>query len=401
MRSEVAPPPLEGSRFLLNPTFARMNRPTLHGLCIQASQPLLSPATLAGEERLDDASARFVVRSRQTTEEIIQGRDDRLLLVVGPCSIHDPAAAREYARLLHDAATRYASELFLVMRTYVEKPRSILGWKGLLTDPALDGSNRVNEGLRLARKLMVDLAGLRVPVATEFLDPMLAPYLADLVTWGAIGARTTESQVHRALASGLGLPVGFKNRTDGDVRVAVEALVVARHPHWFASLNGEGVPAMLNSTGNPCCHLVLRGGSHGPNYGAEHVRAAVAALHAAGLSPRLMVDCSHGNSRRDPSRQSLVAADVGAQIAAGTRAICGLMLESNLTAGAQELRTRPLAYGCSVTDPCLAWDQTLPLLGQLAAAVQARRMHGHRLSIAVGDPIVARPPALAGTGAAA
>jgi len=378
-----------------------MNRPILHGLCIQASQPLLPPATLAGEERLDDASARFVVRNRQTAEDIVFGRDDRLLVVVGPCSIHDPVAAREYARLLHDAAVRHAPDLFVVMRTYVEKPRSILGWKGLLTDPALDGSNQVNDGLRLARRLMIDLAALRLPVAMEFLDPMLAPFLAELVTWGAIGARTVESQVHRALASGLALPVGFKNRTDGDVRVAVEALVAARHPHWFASLTADGVPAMLGSAGNPCGHLVLRGGSHGPNYSAEHVRAAVEVLRTAGLPPRLMVDCSHGNSRRDPARQPLVAADVGAQIAAGSRAICGLMLESNLTAGAQDSRTRPLAYGCSITDPCLAWDQTLPLLGQLAAAVQARRMHGHRLSPPHLDVAGNRTPDLAGTGAAA
>jgi len=355
-----------------------MTHPPLQDLRIRGAQPLLSPATLAGELRLDDAGADFVARSRHAVEEIILGRDDRLLLVVGPCSIHDPVAALEYAGRLCEATARHAAELCVVMRAYVEKPRTVVGWKGLINDPGLDGSFQINHGLRLARKLMIDLARLRQPAATEFLDTTLGQYFAELVTWGVIGARTVESQVHRALASGLSMPVGFKNRTDGDVPVAIEALLAARQPHWFASLTKAGVPAMLGTAGNDRCHLVLRGGTRGTNHAADHVQAAVELLRAAGLPPRLMVDCSHGNSGRVPERQPAVAADVAAQVAAGQQAICGVMLESNLLDGAQNYRTRPLVYGRSVTDPCLAWEKTLPVFGQLAAAVRARRSRtGH------------------------
>jgi 3-deoxy-7-phosphoheptulonate synthase len=265
----------------------------------------------------------------------------------------------------------------------------------LINDPGLDGSFQINHGLRLARKLMIDLARLRVPVATEFLDTMLGQYYSALVSWGVIGARTVESQIHRALASGLSMPVGFKNRTDGDVRVAVDALLSARHAHWFASLTRDGIPAMLGTSGNDRCQLVLRGGTHGPNYNSASVQAAVELLQMAGLPPRLVVDCSHGNSGRDPERQPAVAADLAAQIASGQRAISGVMLESNLVAGAQDYRARPLAYGRSITDPCLAWDKTLPVLAQLAAAVQKRRLrvgHPTRPSMNLaGFP----PPALA------
>jgi 3-deoxy-7-phosphoheptulonate synthase len=350
-----------------------MSRFPTADLRIRAARPLIFPAALAGELPLDDAGAVFVAQSRRTVEDIILGHDDRLLAVVGPCSIHDPAAASEYAERLHELAARHAAELFVVMRVYFEKPRTIVGWKGLINDPGLDDSFRINQGLRLARKLMIDLTALRLPVATEFLDTTLGQYYAELVTWGGIGARTVESQVHRELASGLSMPVGFKNRTDGDVQVAVDAICTARHPHWFPSLTKDGAPAVLGTSGNDRCHLVLRGGTRGPNYAAEHVRAAGELLRAAGLPPFLMVDCSHANSGKDAERQPAVAAEIAAQIAAGERAICGVMFESNLLGGSQDYRTRPLVYGQSITDPCLSFEKTIPVLAKLAEAVRARR----------------------------
>ena len=353
---------------------------TIEGLRIRDTQFLLCPMALAAELPLDDSGADFVTQSRRAAEEIILGRDDRLLVVVGPCSIHDPAAALDYAKGLREAAGRHASELCVIMRVFVEKPRTTVGWKGLIDDPGLDGSYQISQGLRLARRLLLDIAKLRLPAATEFLDPILGQYHADLVTWGAIGARTVESQVHRALASGLSMPVGFKNRTDGDVQVAVDALLSARHPHWFASVTRDGAPAMLGTTGNDRSHLVLRGGTRGPNYTSDHVQATAELLRTAGLPTRLMVDCSHGNSGRDPDRQPLVATDVASQVAAGQHAICGVMLESNLVDGTQNYRTRPLAYGRSVTDACLAWAKTIPVLERLAAAVRSRRSRTKHLS---------------------
>ena len=346
---------------------------------IVASQPLPTPAALAAELALDAAGAAFVARSRRWVEDILAGRDDRLLVVVGPCSIHDPAAALDYADRLCGAAERHAEELCVIMRAYVEKPRTVVGWKGLILDPRLDGSLQVDRGLRLARRLLLDLVGRRLPAAAEFLDPTLGQYYADLVTWGAIGARTVESQLHRALASGLPLSVGFKNRTDGDLQVAIDGLLAARIPHTFASVTRHGVPAMLTTSGNDRGHLVLRGGTRGPNYTAAHVASAAEMLQAAGAPPRLIVDCSHGNSRRDPARQPAVAADIATQVAAGQRAIVGVMLESSLVGGAQDPRRPPLVYGRSVTDPCLGWKETVPVLAKLAAAVKARRAtHGVR-----------------------
>jgi len=342
-------------------------------LRIRATKPLLAPAILEEELPLDDARAELVSRSRRAIEAIIAGVDDRLLVIVGPCSIHDPAAAVEYAGRLRAAAAQYPDDLLLVMRVYFEKPRTVMGWRGLINDPGLDGSFQINKGLRLARKLMLDVTGLGQPVATEFVDTILGQYYADLVSWAAIGARTVESQVHRELASGLSMPVGFKNRTDGNVQIAVDAINSARHSHWFPSLTREGAPAVLGTAGNDKGHLVLRGGKNGPNCSAEHVRAAVALLQPSELPPFLLVDCSHGNSGKDAGRQPAVAADLAAQIAAGERAICGVMLESNLRDGAQDYRTRPLVYGRSVTDPCLAWEQTLPVLARLAAAARTRR----------------------------
>jgi 3-deoxy-7-phosphoheptulonate synthase len=259
------------------------------------------------------------------------------------------------------------------MRVYFEKPRTVVGWKGLINDPFLDDSFQINTGLRIARRLMCDVVERGLPVATEFLDTTLGQYYADLVSWGAIGARTVESQVHRELASGLSMPVGFKNRTDGDVRVAVDAIRSARHPHWFPSLTREGAPAVLGTAGNEHGHLVLRGGAAGPNFSPEHVAAAAELLRANELPPYLMIDCSHANSAKDPARQRVVAAEIAAQVANGSRTIVAAMLESNLVGGAQDYRAKPLVPGRSITDACLAWEQTLPALDELAVAVRRRR----------------------------
>jgi len=347
--------------------------PSTSDLRIRATKPLIAPAVLEDDLPLDDARATLVARSRREVEAIVTGADSRLLVVVGPCSIHDPAAAVEYAQRLREVAPIYAQDLLLLMRVYFEKPRTVLGWKGLINDPFLDGSFQINAGLRIARKLMIDVTGLGVPVATEFLDTTLGQYYADLVSWGAIGARTVESQVHRELASGLSMPVGFKNRTDGDIQVAVDAIHSARHPHWFPSLTREGAPAVMGTAGNEHGHLVLRGGSQGPNYSSAHVQGAAALLKKNQLPPHLMVDCSHANSGKDPEKQAAVVADVAAQIAGGETAIAAVMIESNLLGGAQDYQAKPLVYGRSITDGCLAWEKTPPLFGQLAAAVQARR----------------------------
>jgi 3-deoxy-7-phosphoheptulonate synthase len=347
--------------------------PATSDLRIRASKPLIAPAVLAEELPLDEAAARVVVEGRRRIEAILAGEDRRLLAVVGPCSIHDPDAAVEYACRLADFAPRVADDLVLVMRVYFEKPRTILGWKGLINDPDLDGSYRINRGLRLAREVLLNVLRAGVPAATEFLDTILGQYYADLISWGAIGARTVESQVHRELASGLSMPVGFKNRTDGDVRVAVDAILSARHPHWFPSLTREGAPAVMGTAGNRFCHLVLRGGSSGPNFDAASIAAAVDRLRQNDLPPRLMVDCSHANSGKDASRQPAVAADLGRQIAGGSESIAAVMVESQLVAGSQSPESRPLVRGQSITDACLGWDETHRLLEDLAVAVARRR----------------------------
>ncbi|MSU50001.1 MAG: 3-deoxy-7-phosphoheptulonate synthase [Opitutus sp.] len=348
-------------------------QPPTSDLRIREQKPLIAPAELLDELPLSDDAAGLVSRTRREIAAIVTGADDRLLVVVGPCSIHDPAAALEYAVRLQEAAALCRGELLLVMRVYFEKPRTVVGWKGLISDPLLDGSHHINTGLRLARKLMLDIVRSGLPVATEFLDTTLGQYYADLVSWGAIGARTVESQVHRELASGLSMPVGFKNRTDGDVQVAVDAIRTARHPHWFPSLTREGTPAVMGTSGNEHTHLVLRGGSSGPNFSAEHVRGALELLRANDLPPHLMIDCSHANSGKDPSRQPEIAAKVAAQVAAGERGIAAVMIESNLLGGAQDFQARPLVPGRSITDACLAWEQTLPVFETLAAAVRNRR----------------------------
>ncbi len=351
-------------------------RPPTSDLRIRTARPLLSPAILEEDLPLPEAGAALVDQARHAIGDILYGRDDRLLAVVGPCSIHDPAAALEYARQLKSVADRLSRDLLVVMRVYFEKPRTVVGWKGLINDPHLDGSFQVNTGLRLARRLMLDINAAGLPIGTEFLDTTLGQYYADLVAWAAIGARTTESQIHRELASGLSMPVGFKNRTDGDLQVAVDAIVSARHPHCFPSLTREGAPAVLSTSGNPEGHIVLRGGSRtGPNYGREAVQAATALLQQSGSLPVVLVDCSHGNSGKQYEQQVAVAADVAGQVAGGERAIIGVMLESNLIAGSQTPEPgRKLRHGQSITDGCLSFEATLPVLEQLAQAVQKRRL---------------------------
>lgn len=342
-------------------------------LRIRTIHPLLSPATLAAELPLHAPGARAVQLARRGVSEILAGVDNRLIAIVGPCSIHDPAAALDYARKLKPVADRLAPDLLIVMRVYFEKPRTTVGWKGLINDPYLDGSFQVNLGLRLARRLMLEINGLGLPIGTEFLDTTLGQYYADLVSWASIGARTCESQVHRELASGLSMPVGFKNRTDGDLQVAVDAIVSARHPHSFPSLTREGQPAVLGTTGNPDGHLVLRGGRL-PNFERESIYEAAHRLRLAGLPAAVLVDCSHGNSGRDPVQQLAVATDLAGQVAGGDRTIIGCMLESNLVAGAQRAQAgRPLVYGQSITDGCLGFDETVAVLSRLAAAVAVRR----------------------------
>ena len=350
-----------------------MPRPT-YDLRIRASRPLPAPSVLEAEIPLDDTGALRISKARTEIASILSGRDDRLLVVVGPCSIHDPAAALEYAALLKAAAERLEGRLLVAMRVYFEKPRTVLGWKGLINDPDLDKTFHIAKGLRTARRLMADITALGLPIGTEFLETTFGQYYADFVSWGAIGARTVESQIHRELASGLSMPVGFKNRTDGNVQVAVDAIRSARHQHWFPTLAHDGTPACLQTTGNEDSHLVLRGGSHGPNYSEKDVRAAAELLSKHKLPPHVMVDLSHANSRKgEPERQLVVAADLAGRIAAGERAVAGVMVESNLVGGSQDYGSAPLVRGQSVTDACLAWEKTVPLLQLLADSVEARR----------------------------
>lgn len=336
-------------------------------LRIVRTRPLITPAILAEEVPLTDAAAAQVVASRATLSAILDGRDPRPFVVVGPCSVHDPAAALAYAERLRDLADELEGQIFVVMRVYFEKPRTVMGWKGLINDPDLDGSYRINEGLRRARRLLADVADMGLPAGTEFLDTTFGQFYADLVSWAAIGARTVESQVHRELASGLSMPVGMKNRTDGNVQVAIEAILAARERHLFPSLTHEGAPAIFETSGNPDCHLVLRGGSAtGPNHDPDSVQAAAAAMVAAGLPARLMIDCSHANSGKDPYRQPELVAAAGRQITAGETAIRALMIESHLVAGRQDLSAKPLTYGQSITDACLDFESTRTCLLKLA-----------------------------------
>jgi 3-deoxy-7-phosphoheptulonate synthase len=336
-------------------------------LRISRIRPLLSPAILAEEIAVTARGSECITGARRTIEAILDGRDARLLAVVGPCSIHDTKAAVEYAQRLRELAHRVRDQIFIVMRVYFEKPRTIVGWKGLINDPDLDGSYHINKGLRLARQLLADVADLGLPSGTEFLDTTFGQFFADLVSWGAIGARTVESQVHRELASGLSMPVGFKNRTDGNVQVALEAILAARERHLFPSLTKEGAPAIFETTGNRYGHLVLRGGSAtGPNYNGKSTDSALTQLRAAKLPEVLMIDCSHGNSEKHPERQLDVIENLLAQRLAGQPAIKALMLESHLVGGRQELGKGVLTYGQSITDACLSFDDTRRAIEGLA-----------------------------------
>ncbi|NEV77711.1 3-deoxy-7-phosphoheptulonate synthase [Rhodopseudomonas sp. BR0C11] len=347
---------------------------TTDDLRLQKITELSTPAEVMGEIPRTLTATRTVAASRSAIHAILTGADDRLLVIVGPCSIHDPAAAMDYASRLAALRETLADRLEIVMRVYFEKPRTTVGWKGLINDPDLDGSFRIDKGLRLAREVLSAVNNLGLPAATEFLDLITPQYIADLVAWGAIGARTTESQIHRELASGLSCPIGFKNGTDGNVRIAAEAVKSAAQPHHFMAVTKGGRNAIAATTGNSDCHVILRGGVT-PNYDAASVEAAAAVLGKIGLAPRLMIDASHANSSKQPDNQPKVTADVGRQLAAGENRIIGVMIESNLVAGQQDVVPgRPLQYGQSITDGCIDWATTETVLHELAEAVDSRRV---------------------------
>jgi 3-deoxy-7-phosphoheptulonate synthase len=348
---------------------------------IERLMPLIAPQVLFDELPLEAERTETLLSGRTAAHAVLDRADDRLLVVVGPCSVHDPAATREYAARLAERARVLSGDLLIAMRVYFEKPRTTIGWKGLINDPHLDGSGDVNHGLRVARRLLLDILGEGLPVGCEFLDPITPQYISDLVSWGAIGARTAESQIHRQLGSGLSMPVGFKNRTDGNVQVAVDAVRAAAARHAFAGIDAAGRPAILHTKGNRDCHIILRGGGGAPNYRADDVARASALLETAGLPKRLMIDLSHDNSGKRPERQPAVAAAVCEQLIAGSRAIVGVMLESFLLGGRQPpgpLET--LRYGQSITDGCIDWETTVEVLDGLAGAVRARRACGSRFS---------------------
>jgi 3-deoxy-7-phosphoheptulonate synthase len=343
-------------------------------LRIREIKELLPPSAVLRDFPITRNAAKTVYETRQAIHRILHGADDRLLVIMGPCSIHDVKAAKEYAGKLQAAKNRLAADLLVVMRVYFEKPRTTVGWKGLINDPELDGSFHINEGLHIARHLLLELNESGMPAGCEFLDMITPQYLADLVSWGAIGARTTESQVHRELASGLSCPVGFKNGTDGNVRIAVDAIRAAQAPHHFLSVTKDGHSAIVSTMGNEDCHVILRGGKE-PNYDAAKVNSAAKSLAEAGIPARIMIDFSHGNSGKDSKRQVEVGREVATQIAGGDERIFGVMVESHLKAGRQDLIPgKGLVYGMSITDACIGWDDSHPLLDLLADAVRSRRL---------------------------
>ncbi|HET8610226.1 MAG TPA: 3-deoxy-7-phosphoheptulonate synthase AroG [Burkholderiales bacterium] len=344
-------------------------------LRVREIMELAPPAHVLREFPLTEEAAELVFNTRQDIHRILHGADDRLLVIMGPCSIHDVRAAVDYAGRLKEARDALADDLLIVMRVYFEKPRTVVGWKGLINDPHLDGSFRINEGLRIARELLLELNTLGMPAGSEFLDMITPQYIADLISWGAIGARTTESQIHRELASGLSCAVGFKNGTDGNVKVAVDAMRAAQAPHHFLSVTKGGHSAIVATIGNEDCHIILRGGSRGPNYDAASVEAAAKGLADAGLAQRLMIDFSHANSQKSAQRQADVGRDVATQIAGGDNRIAGVMVESHLKAGRQDLQPgKELVYGQSITDACLGWEDSRALLDVLAEGVRERRL---------------------------
>ena len=343
-------------------------------LRIEQLKPLIPPAILMEEYPITDHASETVAQARQAIAECMRGSSDRLVVVVGPCSIHDEAAALEYAQRLHAQAERLADDLLIVMRVYFEKPRTSIGWKGLINDPDMDDSFHINKGLKIARHLLLTLAEQGLPAGCEFLDTIMPQFFADLVSWGAIGARTTESQVHRELASGLSCPMGFKNGTDGNLQVAVDAIKAAFHAHRFLSVTKQSVAAIVATRGNEDCHVILRGGQASTNYDADSVKTATTLLESKGMHARVMIDCSHGNSAKNPQQQPVVARDVAQQLAQGSSAIFGVMLESHLLGGRQEIAAPDtMTYGQSVTDACLSWGDTVPVLDLLAEAVRQRR----------------------------
>ncbi len=347
---------------------------TTDDLRISGLRPLIPPAILMEDLPVTEEASITVSTGRQQVNAALAGTDDRLVVVAGPCSIHDTKAAHEYASRLQKAAAHHTADLIMIMRVYFEKPRTTVGWKGLINDPRLDGSFQINEGLRLARGLLLDLCNMGLPVGSEFLDTISPQFIADLVSWGAIGARTTESQVHRELASGLSMPVGFKNGTGGSTQLAIDAIKAARGAHHFLSVTKQGISAIVATTGNDACHIILRGSSLGPNFDQSSVDELAGKLAGDGLPHRLMIDCSHGNSEKDHNRQPAVAAAVAAQLAAGSDNIFGVMLESHLVEGRQDLVAgKAGTYGQSITDACINWESTQLVLEQLAAAVRARR----------------------------
>lgn len=352
-----------------------MTRHRTDDLRITGLNPLISPAVLAYYLPLTEQASELVASARAQADAILRGEDDRLLAVVGPCSIHDPGAALDYGVKLKQEAERLKNDVFVIMRVYFEKPRTTVGWKGLINDPNLDDSFDINHGLRVARGLLLDLANMGVPAGTEFLDTISPQYIADLIAWGAIGARTTESQIHRELASGLSMPVGFKNGTGGSIQIALDAIQSASNPHHFLSVTKQGVSAIFSTAGNESCHLILRGGKTGPNYEKASIEEAATMLREQHLTPSVMVDCSHGNSLKDFRNQPLVAKSLANQIAAGCNVITSVMIESNLVEGNQKLTKdlKSLTRGQSITDACLGWDDTVATLDVLAEAVRKRR----------------------------
>ncbi|AJC50584.1 3-deoxy-7-phosphoheptulonate synthase [Coxiella endosymbiont of Amblyomma americanum] len=351
----------------------------IDNLRIKTIRPVIIPALLIKELPLTDTIASKIHHARITTKRIIHGEDDRLLVVVGPCSINDPRAAMEYAFRLKDCISRYSIELFIIMRAYFEKPRTIIGWKGLINDPYLDSSFQINQGLRIARHLLLDINQLGVPTGSEFLDAIIPQYIADLITWSAIGARTTESQIHRELASGLSMPIGFKNGTTGNIQIAIDAVLAAHHPHHFLSISERGIVSIISTMGNQDSHVILRGSMRGTNYDALTIRTTIKKLQSVNLPPLLMIDCSHGNSRKDHRKQMQVIDSVCDQIHQGSFSIFGTMIESNLVEGKQTLKFgKLLKYGQSVTDACISWDTTETALSKLAKAVTVRRRQNEK-----------------------
>jgi 3-deoxy-7-phosphoheptulonate synthase len=342
-------------------------------LRVSGYRPLVPPAIILEELPLTEAGSRAVARWREELTRILDHTDDRLIAIVGPCSIHDPVAALDYARRLRAIGDELRAELLVVMRAYFMKPRTSVGWKGLVSDPHRDGSFRINDGLRMTRRLLLDLVEIGVPAACEFVDPISPQYTSDLVAWAAIGARTTESQVHRELASGLSMPVGFKNGTDGSVQVAIDAVRAAREPHSFMGVTEQGLAAIVETRGNPSAHVVLRGGTPGPNHGRESVRQTLDGLAREALPAHVVIDLSHGNSGRDHARQPLVAREVAEQVAQGERGIVGVMAESFIVEGRQDADAERLTYGMSITDACIGWETTVELLRGLAGAAGERR----------------------------